>query len=146
MKEIARDRSEGFPNGIFCPCALWARGLARLKNCRRVAAAADAAAVVGVTWKFRLTFWLGNYIWSLSLWSWTQMGHLGTSVPGFCTEFRYLSYRHSGLAWGAILGKITKNSENALFQKMGMSKNSKKYKLPEKKSPEANVRSAARSL
>ena len=28
-------RSEGFPNGIFHPCTLWARALARWKNCRR---------------------------------------------------------------------------------------------------------------
>ena len=27
-------RSEGFPNGIFHPCALWDGGLARWKNCR----------------------------------------------------------------------------------------------------------------
>ena len=89
-------------------------------------AAAAVAAAVAVTWKFRSTFWLGNYIWSLSLWNWTQMGHLGTSVPGFCTEFRYLSYGHSGFAWGVIFGKITKNQENALSEKMGMSKNAKK--------------------
>ena len=38
-------RSEGFPNGIFHPCPLWARALARWKNCRRAAAAA-----VGVSW------------------------------------------------------------------------------------------------
>ena len=35
-------RSEGFPNGIFDPCALWDGGLARWKNWR---------AVVGVIWK-----------------------------------------------------------------------------------------------
>ena len=39
-------RSEGFPNGIFHPCTLWARALARWKNCRRV-----VVAVVGVIWK-----------------------------------------------------------------------------------------------
>ena len=39
-------RSEGFPNGIFSPCTLWARALARWKNCRRV-----VGAVVGVIWK-----------------------------------------------------------------------------------------------
>ena len=38
------DRSEGFPNGIFHPCALWDGGLARWKNCRRTV-------VVGVIWK-----------------------------------------------------------------------------------------------
>ena len=85
-----------------------------------------------VTWKFRSTFWLGNYIWSLSLWNWTQMGHLGTSVPGFCTEFRYLLYGHSGFAWGAIWGKIIKNQENALFENMDMSKNSKNVNFPKK--------------
>ena len=42
---ISTSRSEGFPNGIFHPCTLWARGLARWKNCRR------AAVVVGVIWK-----------------------------------------------------------------------------------------------
>ena len=49
--EVLQDnpyRSEGFPNGIFHPCALWARGLARQKNCRRVVAAA-----VGVSWFHR---------------------------------------------------------------------------------------------
>jgi hypothetical protein len=54
------DRSEGFPNGIFHPCTLWARGLARWKNCRRV------AAVVGVIWKFRSKFRPGNYILSFT--------------------------------------------------------------------------------
>ena len=37
-------RSKGFPNGIFHPCAIWDRGLARWERSRR-------AAVVGVTWK-----------------------------------------------------------------------------------------------
>ena len=40
-------RSEGFPNGIFHPCPLWARAVARWKNCRRVV----VVAVVGVIWK-----------------------------------------------------------------------------------------------
>ena len=39
-------RSEGFPNGIFHPCALWARALARWENCRRAVAVA-----VGVIWE-----------------------------------------------------------------------------------------------
>ena len=47
MWDLASYRSEGFPNGIFHPCALWARGLARWESCRRVA----AVVVVGVTWK-----------------------------------------------------------------------------------------------
>ena len=93
-------RSEGFPNGIFHPCPLWARALARWKNCRRVVVA------VGVIWKFRSTFRPGNYIWSFSYgfrvvvrdnWEWR---------PGFYSEFRYKSREHSGLAWGAILEKV----------------------------------------
>ena len=68
-------------------------------------AAAAVAAAVLVAWKFRSTFWLGNYIWSLSVWNWTQMRHLGTSVPGLCTEFWYLLYGQSGLAGGAIFEK-----------------------------------------
>ena len=75
------DRSEGFSRtGYLLP----ARGTPGVspdgESCW------DAAVAAAVTWKFRLTFWLGNYIWSLSLWNWTQMGHLGTSVPRFCTE------------------------------------------------------------
>ena len=27
----------------------------------------DAVAAAAVTWKFRLTFWLGNYIWSFQI-------------------------------------------------------------------------------
>ena len=100
------NRSEGFSRtGYLVP----ARGTPGVspdgESCWDAVAAAAAAAV---TWKFRSTFWLGNYIWSLSLWNWTQMGHLGTSVPGFCTEFRYLSYGRSGFAWGAIFEKSPK--------------------------------------
>ena len=29
-----RNQNEGFPNGIFHPCALWARALARWDGCR----------------------------------------------------------------------------------------------------------------
>ena len=54
----------------------------------------------------RFTFRSGNYIWSFPWLIWTQMRHLGTFVPRFCTEFRYLSYGQSGLAWGAILRKV----------------------------------------
>ena len=43
-----RDPSEGFPNGIVHPCALWARGLARWESCRH---AVVAPATVGVTLK-----------------------------------------------------------------------------------------------
>ena len=75
------------------------------------------------------------------------MGHLGTSVPGFCTEFRYLLYGHNDFARGAIFEKIIKNQEHALFEKMGMSKKSKNVNFPgEKKTPEANARSAGRSF
>ena len=66
------------------------------------------------------------------------MGHLGTSVPGFCTEFRYLSYGQSGLAWGAIFEKIIKIQENALFEKMDMSKRSRNVMVPEKKRNKEN--------
>ena len=52
----------GFLNGIFHPCALWVRGLNRLESCRQTA--------VGVTWKFRLSFWPGNYIWSFQIGTW----------------------------------------------------------------------------
>ena len=71
-----------------------------------------------IPWKFRLTFRLGNYIWSLSLWIWTQMRHLGTLIPRFCTEFRYLSYGQSALAWGAIFEKVPKYQETQSFSKI----------------------------
>ena len=50
-------RSQAFRNGIFHPCALWARGLARSKNCRRIAIA------VGAIWKFRPTFRPEHFDW-----------------------------------------------------------------------------------
>ena len=109
--------SEGFPNGIFHPCALWARGVARLNDCRHVVAA------VGVIWRFRSTFWPGNYIWSLPLWNWALVKVLDPLGPGFCIEFRYLLYGQSGLAWGAIFEKITKYQENHLFKKWACPKN-----------------------
>ena len=84
-----------------------------------------AAAVVAVTWKFRSTFWLGNYIWSLSLWNWALVEALDALRPGFCTEFRYLSYGQSGFAWGAIFEKIIKYQEKYIFSKMCMSKKSR---------------------
>ena len=71
-----------------------------------------------ISWKFRWTFWPGNYIWSLSIWIWTQMGHLGTLIPRFCTEFRYLSHVQSGLAWAAIFEKMPEYYENFFFQSM----------------------------
>ena len=117
MNMIPEYRSEGFSRTGYLVPAHGTPGVSPDGE-----GSCDAAAAVAVTWKFRSTFWLGNYIWSLSLWNWTQMGHLGTSVPGFCTEFRYLSYGYSGLAWGAIFEKIIKNQENTLFEEMGMSK------------------------
>ena len=93
-------RSEGFPNGIFHPCALWARALARWENCRR------AAVAVGVIWKFRSTFRPGNYIWSFSYGFGVVVRDIWEWRPGFYTEFRYKSREHSGLAWGAILRKV----------------------------------------
>ena len=66
----------------------------------------DAAAVVAaVTWKFKSTFWLGNYIWSFPGLG-VQLRDIWTLRPGFYTEFRYKSREHSGLAWGAILRKV----------------------------------------
>ena len=76
-----------------------------------------------VVWKFRSTFWLGNYIWTLSLWNWALVEALDALRPGFCTEFRYLSDGQSGLAWGAIFEKMPKYQENALFQKYARLKN-----------------------
>ena len=55
---------------------------------------------------FWLTFWPGNYIWSFSYTFGLQMRHIWTLRPGFYTEFRYKSREHSGLAWGAIFGKM----------------------------------------
>ena len=57
----------------------------------------------------------------MSLWIWTQMRHLGTLIPRFCTEFRYLSYGQSGLAWGAIFEKVPKYQETPSFSKICMS-------------------------
>ena len=106
-------RSEAFPDRIFYPCVLWARGLARLKHCRWAAAAVS----VGVIWRFRLTFWPRNYIWSLSLWNRALVKALDALRPGFCAEFRYLSYGQSGWAWEAVFEEITRFQENELFQK-----------------------------
>ena len=45
------------------------------------------------------------------------MRHIWTLRPGFYTEFRYKSREHSGLAWGAIFGKVTKYKEMHPFPK-----------------------------
>ena len=48
---------------------------------------------------------------------WTQMRHLGTLIPRFCTEFRYLSYGQSGLACGAIFEKCPNIKKRPIFPK-----------------------------
>ena len=53
----------------------------------------------------RLTFWPRNYIWSFSYGFGVVVRDLGEWRPGFYSEFRYKSYEHSGLAWGAIFKK-----------------------------------------
>ena len=74
-----------------------------------------------ISWNFRWTFWPGNYIWSLPLLIWTQMRHLGTLIPRFCTEFWYLLYGQSGLAWGAIFEKVPRYQEQYSCLKICMS-------------------------
>ena len=65
--------------------------------------------------KFRSTFWLGNYIWSLSYGFGVVVKDIWEWRPGFYTEFRYKSYEHSGLAWGAIFEKVIQNQEIHTF-------------------------------
>ena len=45
------------------------------------------------------------------------MRHLGTLIQWFCTDFRYLLYGQTGLAWGAIFEKVTQNEEIQTFGK-----------------------------
>ena len=49
------------------------------------------------------------------------MRHLGTLIPRFCTECRYLLYGQSGLARGAIFEKVPKYQEKCFFVKICMS-------------------------
>ena len=58
------------------------------------------------TWKLRLTFRPGNYIWRFSYGFELLVKDLGEWGPGFYTEFRRASREHSGLAWGAIFEKV----------------------------------------
>ena len=51
------------------------------------------------------------------------MRHIRTFKPGFYTEFRYKSRDHSGLAWGAIFGKVTKYQEMHTVSKWACPKN-----------------------
>ena len=98
----AQYRSEGLtPNGIFGPWAWWSRALARWESCWDVAVAAAV-----VVWEFRSTFRPGNYIWSFSLGFGVVVRDIWEWRPGFYTEFRYKSYEHSGLAYGAIFKKV----------------------------------------
>ena len=76
-----------------------------------------AAAVVAVTWKLRSTFRPGNYIRRFSYGFGLLVRDLGEWRPGFCTEFRCASREHSGLAWGAIFGKVIQNEEIHTFGK-----------------------------
>ena len=110
-----RCRSEGFPARSYLVPAHGTPGVLPDGQSRW-----DVVAVA-VIWKFRLTFRPGNYIWSLSLWIWTQMRHLGTLIPRFCTEFRYLSYGQSGFACGATFEKVPKYRETPSFSKIYMS-------------------------
>ena len=123
-------RSEGFSRTGYLVPARGTPGVSPDGESCWDAAVAAVVAAAAVTWKFRSTFWLGNYIWSLSLWNWTQMGHLGTSVPGFCAEFRYLLYGHSGLAWGAIFEKSPKIRKMHFLRKWACPK---KNIIPQKK-------------
>ena len=76
----------------------------------------DAAVVaVAVTWKLRLTFRPGNYIWRFSYGFGLVVRDLGEWRPGFYTEFRCASREHSGLAWGAIFEKVIQNEEIHTF-------------------------------
>ena len=83
--KLIEHRSEGFSRtGYFLP----ARGSPGVSPDGEGSwDAAAAIVVVAVTWKFRSTFWLGNYIWSLSLWNWALVEALDASRPGCCTEF-----------------------------------------------------------
>ena len=98
----------------------------------------DAAAAV--IWNFRLTFWLGNYIWTLFLWNWALVEALDTLRPGFCTEFQYLSYGQSGFACGAIFEKNTQILGNVHFFKNVHVQKIQKCHFSEKKTPEAQRR------
>ena len=69
--------------------------------------------------KFRLTFWQGNYLQSFTYGFGVVVRDLGEWRPGFYSELRYKSRGHSGLAWEAILGKMTKHEENLFFFKNG---------------------------
>ena len=143
MFEVPSHRSEGFSRtGYLLP----ARGTPGVspdgESCWDVVVAAAAVVVI---WNFRSTFWLGNYIWSLSLWNWALVEALETLRPGFCTEFRYLSYGQSGLAWGAIFEKSPKIKKIHFLRKWTCPKNLE-MSFSRKKPPEAQCRKRSRKL
>ena len=95
--EQEMDRCEGLPNEIFHPCALWAGGRARWKNCRHV-----AVVVVGVIWNFRSTFRPGNYNGRFSDSFEGLVRDLEEWAQGLYTEFYCASHKYSG--WGLLAG------------------------------------------
>ena len=97
----ARDGPGALPDGQSC----WDAAVA----------VAVAVAAVAVTWKLRLTFRPGNYIWRFSYGFGLVVRDLREWRPGFYTEFRCASREHSGLAWGAIFEKVTKYKEMHTF-------------------------------
>ena len=76
-----------------------------------------------MSWKFRLTFWRGNYICSFSYGFGVVVRDIWEWRPGFYTEFRCGLREHSGLAWGAIFEKVTKYKEMHTFPKWACPKN-----------------------
>ena len=67
--------------------------------------------------KSTLTFRPGNYTRRFSYGFGVVVRDLGEWRPGFHSEFRYASREHSGLAWGAFPGKMTKFQEMITFRK-----------------------------
>ena len=65
--------------------------------------------------KLTLTFRPGNYTRRFSYGFGVVVRDLGEWRPGFYSEFRYASREHSGLAWGAFPGKMTKFQEMTSF-------------------------------
>ena len=82
----------------------------------------DATVAAAVTWKLRLTFRPGNYIWRFSYGFGVVVRDLGEWRPGFYSEFRCASHEHSGLAWVAIFEKVIQNEEIHTFCKWGVQK------------------------
>ena len=76
---IPHERSEGFANGIFHPCALWARGLARLEElfARRRRRRRDV--------EFQVDIRARTLFLEFSDWTLTHMRALRILRPGFYT-------------------------------------------------------------